>query len=815
MKLNLTKFYLLFSMIVFCGNIALAQIVGCGSIKGTIRTKDGKLAALVTLNLPEQKIKTKSNDSGFYNLQNIKAGNYLLKISFTGTKKQVISLTVLPGVTTQYDFLLEETPENLKEVIITTGKTQNNLAVTFEKSGIAPLDLPQSAGVVTSRVIKDEQVNHLGDAIQNVSGVSLTQTRGGVGETFTARGYSIGIGGAAGSIFMNGVLVNTAGFPEASSLESIEVLKGSAALLYGNVSGGLIINMVTRKPKFESGGEVALRYGSYNQFKPMFDLYGPISKSLAFRVDGTYEDDGSYRNNVKTERFYVNPSLLINAGKKTTVLLEGDFLKSNLTPDWGIGSLNNGRAIPTMVPRSQFINTFWAYSHMNQYTGALTVKHIFNSDWKLNFIASAQNTAIDSYGSSLPNTVGANGDWNRGLARANTREDDYTAQANLTGKFKTAGFTHQLLAGVDFTRVLNLTDTYSVNGTAIANYTYDKINIINIDEFIQRTDVPVVTAIAETSAPVYRFGPYLQDLLTVSKKIKILAGIRYSWQQTDQTVIDSLLKETSSRGTAVTRYDKAFSPKISFIFQPTANTSTYISYSNNFIINSGTDVNTGQGLKPSIIDQFEAGVKNEFFNGKLSANFSIYRIINNNLAVVSAYQADGKTVNSDNTVKTFGGQTTSDGFDFDITGYFDRNFYFISGFSYNNARYTKSTGLKGSNIVGEQLVINPKNTANESLFYTFNKSTLKGVKIGASLFYTGSRLAGYNNTVGQSQNYSRLLPVAGFATLDLTTGYTLKKLSLLFKVSNVCNTLNYLIHDNYSITPIAPRTFLSTLTYKL
>ena len=231
------------------------------------------------------------------------------------------------------------------------------------------------------------------------------------------------------------------------------------------------------------------------------------------------------------------------------------------------------------------------------------------------------------------------------------------------------------------------------------------------------------------------------------------------------------------------------------------------------MVNTGTDVSTGQVLKPSLVNQYEAGLKNELFDGKIIANLSVYRIINSNLAVVAPFKADG-TVNSDNTLKQLNGETTSDGFDVDVTGHISMNFYFITGYSYNNARYTKVSGLKGSPILGERLVISPVSTANATLFYTFSNSTLKGFKVGATAFYTGSRMAGYNNTVGQAQAYSRLVPVGGFTTLDLSAGYTYKKLSLLASVTNVTNTLNYLIHDNYSITPIAPRQLLTTLAYK-
>jgi iron complex outermembrane receptor protein len=807
------KLSIAFVITLLCIAIADAQSI-TGKITGLKRSSDSQPVQGVTITIKELNKNTSSDEDGNYIFKNIKPGNYTLKATYVGTIGAEKKVAVEADKATTADFTLAASSSQLKEVRISAGKTLNTIPVAIGKAHIASLDLPQSTGVVSQQVIEDQQINRLGDAVRNVSGVTLTQTRGGVGETFSARGYSIGINGGASSIFKNGVLVNTAGFPEASTLQSIEILKGSAALLYGNVSGGLVINMITKKPKFENGGEVSMRYGSYNDYQPTVDVYGPISSDLAFRTIATYENEDSYRDHVKTERTYVNPSLLYNLGKNTTLILEGDFLKSNLTPDWGIGSLNNGQAIPTMVPRSQYINTSWAYSHLNQYTGSLTIDHSFDNTWKLDFISSAQSTNIDSYGSSLPNTVSATGEWNRMLARANTHEGDYTAQANLTGKFKTGSIGHQLLFGTDVTKVINVTNGYSVNGQNISSYAYDKINTIDLNKYTQRTDIPNAVDTARTTAPVYRFGAYVQDLVSLTSKLKVLAGVRWSWQQTYQTDIDFLQKGTTGAGVAATRYDRAFSPKAALIYEPFKTSSVYISYSNNFAVNSGTDVNTGQGLKPSIVDQYEAGVKNELFDGKLTANFSIYRIINNNLAVVSPYKADGVTVNSDNTVKTLSGQTTSDGFEADVTGNLSKNFYFIVGYAYNNARFTKTSGLKGSNIEGEPLVINPKNTANASLFYTFSNDALRGFKVGASAFYTGTRLAGYNNLVGQTQKYSRLLPVGGFATADISAGYTYKNISLLAQISNVTNTLNYLIHDNYSITPIAPRQFLTTLAYK-
>lgn len=809
--INTLSIKLTFLILIFCNIVKADDDLANGKISGTVKTSDGQPAGYVTVSIKELNRATSTADDGGYTISNIKPGSYTLVVSCVGTQSLEKPITVLASKTTVVDFILTENASKLNEVIINANRSPK--PVSLDKANIRALDLPQSTGTVGHQVIEDQQINRLGDAIKNVSGVSLTQTRGGVGETFSARGYSIGITGASSSIFKDGVLTNTAGFPEASTLESVEVLKGSAALLYGNVSSGLIINMVTKKPQFESGGQVSLRYGSYSMFKPSVDVYGPVSQNIAFRLIGVYENDGSYRNHVYTTRKYVNPSLLFNLGKKTTLLVAGDYLRESLTPDFGIGSLNNGQAIPTMVPRWQYINTSWAYSHMNQISAAVTLNHQFNDNWHLNAIVSGQGTDIDSYQASLPNTVSAAGEWNRHLARANTKENDYTGQVNLTGKFKTGSVSHQVLVGTDVTKVVNVTNGYSVDGQNISLYAYDTINTIELTMYTQRTDIPAAVDTARTTAPVYRLGTYVQDLISFTNKIKVLAGIRWSWQQTDQTNIQYLVTQSSGNGAAKTKYDRAFSPKLAFIYQPISTSSVYLSYSNNFIVNTGTDVNTGQGLKPSLLNQYEVGSKNELFDGKIIANVSVYRIVNSNLAVVSPVKADG-SVNSDNTVKTLSGQTTSDGFDIDITGRLSKNFYFITGYSYNNARYTKTSGLKGSPLVGERLVISPVSTANATLFYTFTNPSLKGFKVGATAFYTGSRMAGYNNTVGQTQAYSRLIPVGGFTTVDLSAGYTYKKISLLASVTNVTNTMNYLIHDNYSITPIPPRQLLTTLSYK-
>jgi iron complex outermembrane receptor protein len=261
----------------------------------------------------------------------------------------------------------------------------------------------------------------------------------------------------------------------------------------------------------------------------------------------------------------------------------------------------------------------------------------------------------------------------------------------------------------------------------------------------------------------------------------------------------------------------AFSPKLGLVYKPSKSTSVFASYSNSFAVNSGTDVYKN-ALPASLIDQYEIGVKNEMFNGKLSANLTLYRIVNNNLAQMAEFGANGTTPNTNTAIKEMVGQTTSDGLEVDMNSRPTAGLTILAGYSYNNMRYTKTKSGRGYYVEGERLVNTPAHTANTSLFYTLQKGALKGLRFGAGGFYVGERFGGWNNTqpkAGEPPLKTRLIPVKGFTTVDLSAGYTFKKLSLIAKVSNLFNVYNYYVHENYSVNPIAPRQFISTVSVKL
>ncbi len=778
---------------------------GGAVISGIITTTDNHPASFVTISVKGMNRFTTSDENGFFSLRNLKEGTYVLEISMIGLHPQEKTIEVKKDGVMNISISLSEDVKKLAEIIIITGRRLNSRTVEIGKININPMDLPQALTVIGQGFIREQQALRLSDIIKNVNGVYLTTTRGNVQESFAARGYSFG----STNMFKNGARINSGSMPEMSSLEKVEVLKGSSAILFGQVAPGGIVNMVTKQPKFKFGGEISFRTGSFDLYKPAFDIYGPATKNIAYRVNGTFERANSFRNNISSQRYYVNPSLLFKLGSNTELVIEADYLNHEFTPDFGIGSLGNTK-IPD-VPRNRFMGTSWQYNTTQQSTATATVKHDFNVDWKLNSSLSYQYYTRDYYGVERIQAA-ANGDWTRPLGKILTYENYYTGQINLIGKFMTGKISHDLLTGIDADRTITLNNDFSFPAVVgLPAGGYDKINILDPSKYVQRTDMPIATNVRKREIPVNRFGAYVQDLIKITPKLNVLAGIR--WSHVAAIGIDSINVLTGVKTKGKDKFDKAFSPRFGIVYKPYNTTSLFASYSNSFVVNTGQDVN-GNQLDPSIIDQYEIGIKNEFWNGLLSANITVYRIRNSNLAQTAPFLSDGVTPNNNTSIKALMGQTLSDGVEVDLSSHPLKGLEITAGYSYNYARYMKAPVSTGSNKAGERLVNNPNHTANTTVFYTFHNKGWKGLKVGASVFYIGDRFGGWNNTVNQSQNYSRLIFVNGYTTIDVSAGYTYKKMSLLAKVSNLTNTLNYSVHENYSVNPISPTQFIATISYK-
>jgi iron complex outermembrane receptor protein len=242
------------------------------------------------------------------------------------------------------------------------------------------------------------------------------------------------------------------------------------------------------------------------------------------------------------------------------------------------------------------------------------------------------------------------------------------------------------------------------------------------------------------------------------------------------------------------------------VFQPTKTNSIFASYSDSFVLNTGTDINL-KALPHSTINQYEIGVKNEFLKGHLVANLTTYLIDYSNLA-----QTDFSNNNTNTNIKELAGAYQSKGVELDITSQ-HKGLKLIAGYSFNETKYTKSNIYDS----GTHLRFSPKHTANASAFYTFESTKCKGLELGLQSTYIGERLGGRlkpNNASTAAELARKPIPVDGFLQFDASVGYAIKDFTIRVKLANLGNVVSYYVYDDNTVTPIAPRMLSTTLSYK-
>jgi iron complex outermembrane receptor protein len=678
---------------------------------------------------------------------------------------------------------------HLNEVAV-VGNNKKGPAVA--KTNISVMDLPQAVIVIDENAFKAQQINSISDLLKNVNGMYIMSTTGGYQEEIASRGTGI----TSTNTFKNGIRYYGGMKTEISGIEKAEILKGNAALLFGNVAAGGVLNLVTKKPKFDFGGNVALTYGSFDRYKPQFDFYGALNmqKTIAFRLNGSYEQANSFRKYVNSKTWYVNPSLIYNLTPRTSILLEGDYTNTETTPDFGTGIVNYQLVD---IPRDRFLGVSWGKYKANQSFMSAKITHAFNDNLSISSLTGLRYYNTDLFSNARPNTSGSviaqNGDWKRNIQRSSIDDKYFVEQVDLNANFKTGPVKHQALVGFD----VESSETKTLAYNQVANY--DVINIFNAYNPALEAAIPVMTANTLTKNPIERYGIYAQDLLSVQKYIKLLLGVRYSNIGSTSNVYTYATQKTTETKAS----DKPFSPKIGLTVQPNRRMSVFASYSNSFTLNTGTDIR-GNALDPSIIDQYEIGIKNKLLHNKLSLNATLYQINNSNLAQTSLENG-----NTNSNIKELAGATKGQGAELDMEYLPVQNLRIMAGYSYTKTTYTASNTY----IVGSELRYNPKNTANVSAGYTFEKGALKNLQLGFISSYVGERFAGRSTRLTVQNDAYKLIPLAAYLQHDITLGYDLKKWNFKAKLANITNALSYNVHDDNSLNPIAPFNFSINVQY--
>src|SRR5215212_10114785 len=206
-------------------------------------------------------------------------------------------------------------------------------------------DIPQSISVVTKEQIRDQSMSSLAEIVSYVPGITSHQGENNR-DQLVIRGNN-----TSADFFLNGVRDDVQYYRDFYNVERVEALKGPNSMLFGRGGGGGVINRVTKEAGFSSLREITVQGGSFGNKRFAVDLDQPLGDKVAFRINGLYENSGSYRNNVDLERYGLNLTATLIVGQKTAVKLSYEHFHDRRVADRGIPSFHGQ---PVDVPIETF-----------------------------------------------------------------------------------------------------------------------------------------------------------------------------------------------------------------------------------------------------------------------------------------------------------------------------------------------------------------------------------------------------------------------------------------------------------------------------
>lgn len=594
-------------------------------------------------------------------------------------------------------------------------------ASTGTRTDAPILDIPQSVQVIPRQVLEDQQVTRLDRALRNASGVTFGGTDLGRSLQFNIRGFD----GAA--ILRNGFRQFGADvIPEISNLERIEVLKGPASVLYGEIEPGGLINLVTKKPTSEPFYKIEGQFGNRTFISPSLDISGPLTSdgNLLYRLNALYrtsEDIQDVDRNI--ERFYISPVLTWKIGDRTDLTFELEYFQEERPPSFGIPAIGNKIAD---VPFDRISNEPDDFGEEEFLSVGYDFEHRFSDKWKLRnaFRFTQQNALLEV---AIPFAVDAEtGTVTRFWAAQPQEGTGFSLQTSVQGDFATGKIDHELLFGVDW----SLTEDNFNDKIRLDDSTPLELNLFDPEYgTVPRPNFDELPLIIDRETETQRLGIFLQDRISFGDRFFILAGLRYD--TVEQTITDNPT-DFEPTTTETTQDNDALIPRIGFVYKPIDEISLYGSYSQSFAPNVET-TSDGDALDPERGQGFEVGVKAELLKGKLFATLAYFNITKQNVASEDP---------DDPFAFVATGEQNSQGVEFDIVGEILPGWNIITSYAYIDAEVTEDNTVK----VGNRLPNAPKHNGSLWTTYQIQQGNLQGLGFGLGFNFVGTRQGDLDNS---------------------------------------------------------------------
>jgi iron complex outermembrane recepter protein len=651
-------------------------------------------------------------------------------------------------------------------------------------------EIPQAIATIEGKVLADNAILRLTDALDLNASVARQNTLGGLWDSFAVRGF------AGDENLPSGYLVNGfnagrgfSGQRDTAGIERVEVLKGPAAAVFGRGEPGGSINLVTKQAQLgRSFGTVSVHYGSFNTRRAEGDANLALTDHLTARLIAYGEKGESFRDTITQTRWGLLPSIGLGLGPFTRVTYDLEWTRVAVPFDRGIVVLNGNF---NTVPRSRFLGEPGDGDTVARALGhQLRLQHEMGGGWSLLVGASHRDTRLSGTSSDAETAVARQKLYVDGQSLSRQRRSrSYRSshsvlRAEVSGEAHTGPLRHRLLIGADidhfdtdqlFTRYRGPVVTAATSDQA--GYVLDLANPV-----YGRYTPPAMSVITDRLDTQRTAGAYVQDQITLTDRLQLRIGGRY----------DDVLLRVNNRLTQVSsrRSKRRLSPQAGVVYRLTAPLSLYAAYGEGYRANIGTDA-AGRVFEPETSRSIEAGAKMTALDGRLNGTLAVYQLEKSNVLATD-------TLNPGFSVAI--GRARSRGIELDLDGHLPGGVDLLLSYAYTDAEarsFVLDPNFSFQIRPGDRLINIPDHTLNLQASKDF---TLGGhaARLGAGLQHVGPR-SGETGT-------SFTLPAHRLVRVFGHVGVT-RHLDLFGAVTNLFNVQWYA--NSYApvwVQPGAPRT---------
>lgn len=586
-------------------------------------------------------------------------------------------------------------------------------ASSATKSDKPILETAQSISVVTAEQLADRKVDRVEDAVAYSAGVRVGSS--GLDPRFdniSVRGFDT----TMSADFLDGLRQPYNGWlsiygTEAYTLERIEVLKGPASVLYGQISPGGMVNRVTKRPSLLAKNQVEIAAGNYNHQQGKFDIGGKLDEDgdVLFRSVGVYRDAENYIEQLNNDVRLLAPSLSWQIDPDTHLTLLAQYQERETA------------ASPMLYQDGEHLTDFWQGDEyfdklkQRQWTFGYEFEHAFNETFSLQQnMRYGQLNTTNQY--LQPNGTITSGVMERYAVGVYEDMNSLTSDTRLVSRFATGKLQHTLLSGVDY--------SWFESSVLYAWGPAPSIDM-NAPDYHQPVTKPS-DLLADQNSLTHRAGAYLQDQIEIDRW-RLSTGLRRDWVHVRSN--DNLSGANSKTS------DAATSVQFGALYLFDNGVAPYASYAESFLPQSGLDA-SGSPFKPTEGKQYEIGLKYQPPGTSALLTASLYHLTQQN--VVTRDPVDPLA-----SVQT--GEQVSRGLELEAVADLSERLHLNASYSYNDSEVSKSNdGNEGKD---------PRDVPRHLASLWLDYKLPFGLGFGAGARYTGSVYGDTMNTV-KNEDYT-------------------------------------------------------------